>query len=98
MKLIVTAVAALAFTTAQAEEKWLEWNVNQSTFVRIANVSCPFKKLAKDYPYAAVAYNKTRKEYLFGCFTNKADDIVIQWNGGDKTQVPANAFLVEKNT
>lgn len=96
MKLLTTAVLALAFTTANAEEKWLEFNLNESTFVRIANVKCPIKEISKKYPYGALAYNKKRKEYLFGCFTNDKDDVVIQWAGGDKSVFPANVFLMEK--
>lgn len=92
-----TLVAFFVFSTAQAEEKWLQWNVNQVTWVRIANVKCPIKEIANKYPYGAVAYNSARKEYLFGCFTKLDEDTLeIQWAGGDKTKVPANLFLVAK--
>ena len=92
-----TLVAFFVFSTAQAEEKWLQWNVNQVTWVRIANVKCPIKEIANKYPYGAVAYNSARKEYLFGCFTKKDEDTLeILWAGGDKTIVPANLFLIAK--
>ena len=92
-----TLVAFFVFSQAHAEDKWLQWNVNQTTWVRIANVKCPIKELASKYPYGAVAYNSARKEYLFGCFTKLDDDnLEIQWAGGDKTKVPANLFLIAK--
>lgn len=92
-----TLVAFFVFSQAQAEEKWLQWDVNSVTWVRIANVKCPIKEIASKYPYGAVAYNSARKEYLFGCFT-KLDEqtLEIQWAGGDKTKVPANLFLIAK--
>lgn len=92
-----TLVAFFVFSQAQAEEKWLQWDVNATTWVRIANVKCPIKEVANKYPYGAVAYNSARKEYLFGCFT-KLDEqtLEIQWAGGDKTKVPANLFLIAK--
>ena len=92
-----TLVAFFVFSTAKAEEKWLQWNVNQVTWVRIANVKCPIKEIENKYPYGAVAYNSARKEYLFGCFTKLDEDTLeILWAGGDKTIVPANLFLIAK--
>lgn len=81
---------------AVAEDRWLDYRVNKSTHIRIANVKCPIKELAKKYSYGALAYNSDRKDYLFGCFTHDGDMIVIQWagNGSDKTIIPANAFLI----
>lgn len=92
-----TIVAFFVINTAQAEEKWLQWNVNQVTWVRIANVKCPIKEIATKYAYGAVAYNSARKEYLFGCFTKLDEETLeIQWAGGDKTKVPANLFLIKQ--
>lgn len=82
--------------SAVAEEKWLDYRVNRSTYIRIANVKCPIKELSKKYQYGALAYNSDRKDYLFGCFTHDGDMIIIQWagSGSDKTIIPSNAFLV----
>jgi len=92
-----TLVAFFVFSQAHAEDKWLSLQLNKSTFVRIANVSCPIKELSKKYPWGAVAYNSVRKEYLFGCFNKKnEDEIVIQWAAGDQSIFPANAFLIEQ--
>lgn len=95
MKKIVAAVAAFFISNAYAEDKWLTYQLNAATFVRIANVECPLKEIKSQFPWGAVAYNSTRKEYLFGCFNHKGDDIIIQWGGGDKSIFPANAFLVQ---
>ena len=93
-----TLVAFFVFSQAHAEDKWLTLQLNQTTFVRIANVQCPVKELSKTYPWGAVAYNSKRREYLFGCFNKKnEDEIVIQWAGGDKSVFPANAFLMEND-
>lgn len=91
-----TLVAFFVFSQAHAEDKWLELSYNENVFIRIANVECPFKELKKAYPHGAMAYNKARKDYLFGCFNHKGDDIFIQWAGGDKSIFPANLFLMEK--
>lgn len=92
-----TICSYIVATNSHAEDKWLQWDVNATTWVRIANVKCPIKEVASKYPYGAVAYNSARKEYLFGCFT-KLDEqtLEIQWAGGDKTKVPANLFLIAK--
>ena len=54
------------------------------------------RSTTKKYPYAAVAA-RIDKQYMFGCFTHKGDDIVIQWagDGSDQTILPANAFLMD---
>lgn len=92
-----TLVAFFVFSQAHAEDKWLQWNVNKVTWVRIANIPCPIKEIASKYPLGAVAYNSSRKEYLFGCFAKKDEETIeIQWAGGDRTAVPANLFLVQQ--
>lgn len=95
--LLKATIVAFFVSNAHAEDKWLTLQLNQTTFVRIANVQCPIKELSKTYPWGAVAYNSKRREYLFGCFNKKnEDEIVIQWAGGDKSIFPANAFLTEQ--
>ena len=91
------AIFAIAFfLTAHAEEKWLEFKYNENVVIRIANVVCPIKQLKKDYPNGAVAI-RADGQYMFGCFTHKDDDIVIQWAMGDKSIFPANYFLMKPN-
>ncbi len=93
-KLLTATLVAFFISSAHAEEKWLQYDFSDQVWIRIANVPCPIKQI-KGYPYGAVAYHKQRKEYLFGCFNKKnEDEIVIQWAGGDKTILPANAFLI----
>ena len=85
----------VAAHTAQAEEKFLSYQFNEHVVIRIANVECPLKALKKEYPNGAVAM-RADGQYLFGCFTHKGDDIVIQWAAGDKSIFPANYFLMGK--
>lgn len=94
MKYILAASAAFFLSTAHAEDKWLEYQFNNNVVIRIANVACPIKSLKKDYPNGAVAI-RTDGQYMFGCFTHKDDDIVIQWAAGDKSIFPANYFLMK---
>lgn len=96
MKYIVGVALAALFFTCHAEDRWLTYQLNEATFVRIANVDCPLPELKTKYPWGAIAYNSKRKEYLFGCFNHKGDDIIIQWGGGDKSIFPANMFLVQQ--
>lgn len=98
LKTIVFFIITFYSIVSFSEERFLQLQFNKSTWIRIANVPCPVKELKIKYPYGAVSYNEVRKEYLFGCFTNEGDDIVIQWAGGDKSVFPANAFLMSPNT
>lgn len=82
--------------TAYAVDKFLHHQFNKNVIVTISNIACKVLTInAKEFPYAAVA-KRTDGQFLFGCFTNKGDDIVIQWAGGDQTILPANYFLAEK--
>ena len=82
----------LVSTSALAADKFLKYKFNEDVEVVISNLSCPFKYLKEQYPLAVVA-NRSDGQHLFGCFTHKKDDIIIQWDGGDKTYLPANYFL-----
>ena len=96
MKYFIAALSAFFVFNAYAEEKWLEFKYNENVVIRIANVVCPIKQLKKDYPNGAVAI-RADGQYMFGCFTHKDDDIVIQWAMGDKSIFPANYFLMKPN-
>lgn len=87
--LIVLLIPALCL----AQDRWLEYKFNENVIVRIANVDCPIKDLKAKYKWGAVAI-RADGQYLFGCFINKGDDIVIQWAGGDQSIFPANLFLL----
>lgn len=93
-KLLLATVVAFFTSNVQAEDKWLEYQFNNNVVIRIANVACPVKSLKKDYPNGAVAM-RVDGQYMFGCFTHKDDDIVIQWAAGDKSVFPANYFLMK---
>jgi hypothetical protein len=95
-KFFLAIFAVAFFLTAHAEDKWLEFKYNENVVIRIANVVCPIKQLKKDYPNGAVAI-RADGQYMFGCFTHKGDDIVIQWAGGDQSIFPANYFLMKPN-
>lgn len=84
-------VPAVAFGAA----KFLHHQFNKNVDIVISNVECPVKELKAQYPNAAVAL-RSDGQRLFGCFTHRGDIIVIQWAGGDTTELPANYFLAEK--
>ena len=79
-------------SAAFAADKFLKYKFNDNVEIIISNVVCPIKSLKDKYEWAVVA-NRIDGQHLFGCFTHKGDDIVIQWAGGDQTILPANAFL-----
>ena len=93
-KFLLAIFGVAFFLSAQAEDKWLEYQFNKDVVVRIANVQCPIAKLKKDYPWGTVAI-RADGQYLFGCFNHKNDDIVIQWAAGDQSIFPANYFLAK---
>ena len=82
----------LVSTSAQATDKFLKYTFNENVDVVISNIACPFKHLKDKYPWSAVA-NRSDGQHLFGCFSHKNNDIIIQWDGGDKTYLPADNFL-----
>ena len=99
--IIVATIVFLLFyffvADSRAEDKFLSYQFNQNVIIRISNIACKVPKMdTKKYPYAAVAA-RIDKQYMFGCFTHKGDDIVIQWagDGSDQTILPANAFLMD---
>ena len=82
--------------TAIAVDKFLQYQFNEHVVIKISNIPCTVPSIdAKKFPYAALA-KRSDNQYLFGCFTNVKDDIVIQWAEGDQTRLPANYFLGEK--
>jgi hypothetical protein len=82
-------------TSTQAEDKFLKYQYNKDVEVVISNISCPFNYMKDKYPLAVVA-NRSDGDHLFGCYTHKNEDIIIQWDGGDKTILPSNYFLNSK--
>ena len=77
-------------------DKFLEYKFNENVLIRISNIPCKVPGIdASKFQFAVIA-KRIDSQYLFGCFTHKGDDIVIQWAGGDQTVLPANNFLAEK--
>lgn len=96
MKKLLIALLLAVPLTAWAVDKFLHYQFNEKVMITISNIPCKVPDIdAKKFPYAAVA-KRVDGQFLFGCFGNKGDDIVIQWAGGDQTIVPANYFLAEK--
>ena len=77
---------------AQDDVKILRYKFNENVHIYISNAPCQHQKLIKQYPYAAAAV-RVDGASLSGCFKNEADNIKVQWNGGDFTVIPANSFL-----
>lgn len=96
-KILLTAllIAAAAHAEPQAtqKDKFLSYKFNELVTITISNVPCPVKQLSKQAPYAAIAFRKDG-DRLFGCFTHRGDMVVIHWAGGDKSEFPANVFLI----
>ena len=84
--------ALLVSTSTEAADKFLKYRFNENVDIVISNLSCPFKELKEQYFWAVVA-NRSDGQRLFGCYTHRGDNIVIQWFGGDKTILPSDYFL-----
>lgn len=96
MKKLLIALLLMLPITAVAVDKFLHHQFNDNVMITISNIPCKVPDIdAKKFQHAAVAKRKDG-QFLFGCFTNAGDDIVIQWAGGDQTRLPANYFLAEK--
>lgn len=93
MKKAMLILGLIIPTFGIAQEKFLVHHFNENVDIYIANIPCKIKQIAKENPYSVVAKRKDG-QFLFGCFTHDGDMIVIQWAGGDKTMLPANAFLI----
>lgn len=93
MSKITLAVLLAASLNAQADPKILSYQFNQNVVIFISDAKCVHAEHAAKFPNAAAAIRVDGKS-LSGCFTHDKDDIVIQWNRGDQTRLPANAFLV----
>jgi hypothetical protein len=80
---------------AQSAPKFLEYKYNDSVLLVISSVSCPFDQIKKEYPFAAAALRSDGQK-LAGCYKPQDENLIeIQWYKGDKTVVPANAFLTK---
>lgn len=96
MKKWLIALLLIAPLTVWAVDKFLQYQFNENVIIKISNIPCKIPAIDnKKYPYAALA-KRSDNQYLFGCFTNEGDIIVIQWAEGDQTRLPANYFLGEK--
>jgi hypothetical protein len=82
-------------TSIYAEDKFQAYQYNKDVEIVISNISCPFKYMKDKYPLAVVA-NRADGDHLFGCYAHKDNDILIQWDGGDKTIVSSKYFLNSK--
>lgn len=100
-KFWIVLLIALAPDGFAAEPRLLHYNYNEIVTITISNMPCPDPKLNKQYKYVAIAVKYADKEHtkvadtMNACWTNKGDDIEIQWVGGDKSVFPANYFLVK---
>lgn len=92
MKLLISLLAFISLN-AYAEPKYLTYQMNDSVRIVISNVACPFEQIKDDYAFAVAAF-RADGEKLAGCYKRHDENLIeIQWRGGDKTIIPANAFL-----
>jgi len=92
MKWIISLLVLIS-STAYAEPKYLTYKYNDQVRIVISNVGCPFPQIKDEYAHAVVAFRADGQK-LVGCYKKQDDNLIeIQWKGGDKTVIPANAFL-----
>lgn len=93
MKNLLLVLGMISPIFGHAEDKFLTYHFNDKVDIIISNIQCKVPNIPREYQNAVVA-KRNDGQFLFGCFTHKGDMIVIQWAGGDRTELPANAFLI----
>ncbi len=92
MKLIISLLSLVSLN-AVAEPRYLTYKYNDQVRIIISNVACPFAQIKDEYAFAVVAFRADGQK-LGGCYKKQDENLIeIQWKGGDKTVIPANAFL-----
>jgi hypothetical protein len=90
-KLLILGLLIVS-TSLNAAEKLLKYRFNEDVEISISTISCPFKALKDKCNLAAVA-KRSDGQQMFGCYTRKNDNIIIQWDGGDQTIILSKYFL-----
>jgi len=81
---------------AFAENHYLRYQYNEKVEIVISNVACNFPRIKDEYPFAVGAF-RIDGQAIGGCYKKKDENnIEIQWYKGDKSVLPANAFLQPK--
>lgn len=87
------AFSLLLFSTSSFAGNYLHYKYNDNVILTISNIPCPIDEIKVQYPLASSA-SRRDGEHLIGCFRKLDENLIeIQWYKGDKTVVPANAFL-----
>ena len=93
--LVVLALLQSTYSLADESKapKYLHWEMNDQVVVTISNMECPLPRIKSEYPFASVA-KRIDGQRIMGCY-KKLDEnyIEISWHLGDKSILPANAFL-----
>ena len=97
MKYYFLLLSLCVTSHATAAPQYLQYKYNDAVTIVISNVACPYPQFKDEYPYASAAF-RIDGEKLSGCFKKQDENLIaIQWYKGDKTVIPANAFLVSPN-
>lgn len=97
MKLIFALIALCVTSHATAAPQYLQYKYNDAVTIVISNVPCPYPQMKDEYAFAAAAF-RVDGQKLTGCFKKQDENLIeIFWYKGDKTVLPANAFLTNPN-
>lgn len=96
-KWLIALLLAIPITVF-AVDKFLDYQFNENVVIRISNIACKVPDIDKKKFQFSVVARRADNQYLFGCYTHEADNIIIQWAGGDQTILPANVFLIKPET
>jgi len=98
MKLITALLAVLITANAYAADKYLQYKYNDAVTIVLSSALCPFPQLKDEYKYSVAAF-RVDGQKLAGCYKKLDEDMLeLQWHKGDKTILPANAFLQPNST
>jgi hypothetical protein len=95
MKYLLMLLLLSSSLADAANTKFLQYRYNDAVTLVISATACSFPQIKDEYPFAAAAF-RVDGQKLAGCFKKYNEDLIeIQWYKGDKTVLPANAFLVK---
>jgi hypothetical protein len=92
----VASVEAIADPVVQQpkDAKYLTYQYSDRVVIVISAIPCLLKDMSAEYPFSAAAF-RNDGDRRGGCFKRLDEDTIeIEWYGGEKIPVPANAFLI----
>lgn len=93
LKTVLLILTICYLQTANAADKYLQYKYNDAVTIVISSAPCSLLDLKDNYKYSVAAF-RLDGQALAGCYKKLDENFIdIQWHRGDKSVLPANAFL-----